>query len=350
MPQVSVIVPVYKVEKYIRRCIDSILNQTYSDFELILVDDGSPDECAAICDDYAAKDERIRVIHKENGGVSRARNAALNVVTGKYLTFCDSDDYWEQGWLESLYTSIAVSGVDSVTAGYQCVSEKGELLRTRECEYNKYDFARIEDKLVFLSTKVFRNVLGWAVWGRIFRTSIINEHHIRFCETCGNFAEDLGFVVEYTLCSTSAISIESTGYCYLQRQESMMHQSADVVKLDAVNEISKQIWKRCSSLGTEEQNEISFPIIHFLVMNCQYCKITNSSQYPDLAKEIQKIQDKQWYIKQTRALFRCYSQLKRLFGKDYARRILLFSNYCLHGDWKRYKVESAFYYKVVSKL
>ena len=91
-PLLSIIVPVYNVEKYIERCIKSILNQSFTNFELILVDDGSPDNCGKICDEYKKKDSRIKVIHKKNGGLSDARNAGLNIATGKYIGFVDSDD------------------------------------------------------------------------------------------------------------------------------------------------------------------------------------------------------------------------------------------------------------------
>lgn len=100
MPLLSIIVPVYKVENYIHRCVDSILNQTFRDFELILVDDGSPDDCGAICDDYAAKDSRVRVIHQENRGAAAARNAGLDAAIGDYVAFCDSDDLVAEKWLE----------------------------------------------------------------------------------------------------------------------------------------------------------------------------------------------------------------------------------------------------------
>ena len=90
---ISVIVPIYKVEKYLQKCVDSILAQTYSNLEIILVDDGSPDRCGELCDEYAEKDGRIRVIHKKNGGLSDARNAGIDVAAGKYLAFVDSDDY-----------------------------------------------------------------------------------------------------------------------------------------------------------------------------------------------------------------------------------------------------------------
>lgn len=106
MPQISIIVPVYKVEQYLDRCVNSILNQTFTDFELILVDDGSPDRCPQMCDEWAKKDARIHVIHKENGGLSSARNAGLAVMQGEYVNFVDSDDWIEHHMLERLFTLL----------------------------------------------------------------------------------------------------------------------------------------------------------------------------------------------------------------------------------------------------
>lgn len=100
---ISVIVPIYRVEQYLRKCIDSILNQTYNNIEIILVDDGSPDNCGKICDEYAKRDSRIRVIHKENGGLSDARNTGIDACKGNYITFVDSDDYIENDYVETLY-------------------------------------------------------------------------------------------------------------------------------------------------------------------------------------------------------------------------------------------------------
>ncbi len=115
MPVISVIVPVYKVEPYIHKCIDSILAQTFTDFELILVDDGSPDCCPAICDEYAKKDERVKVIHKANGGQSSARNVALDMATGAYITFIDSDDYIMENMLARLHETAVAYNADIVS-------------------------------------------------------------------------------------------------------------------------------------------------------------------------------------------------------------------------------------------
>ena len=102
-PKISVIVPVYNAEKYLHRCIDSILNQTFPDFELLLIDDGSKDQSGEICDEYAKKDSRVKVFHKENGGVSSARNVGIDNAVGEYICFCDSDDWVEKTWLLSFF-------------------------------------------------------------------------------------------------------------------------------------------------------------------------------------------------------------------------------------------------------
>ena len=117
-PKISIIVPVYKVEPYLRKCLDSIINQTYQNLEIILVDDGSPDNCGAICDEYAAQDGRIKVIHKENGGVSSARNAGLDAATGEWIGFVDSDDQVELDMFESLLRGAMVQGADIAICGF----------------------------------------------------------------------------------------------------------------------------------------------------------------------------------------------------------------------------------------
>ena len=126
MPTISVIVPVYKVEPYLRRCVDSILGQTFTDFELILVDDGSPDNCPAICDEYAVKDSRVHVIHQENGGLSAARNAGIDASSGEYLMFIDSDDFISKIMLETLYLRIKTTKTKMAVCGIYCIDEHGQ--------------------------------------------------------------------------------------------------------------------------------------------------------------------------------------------------------------------------------
>ena len=122
-PLVSIIVPIYKVEPYLRRCLDSIVNQTYTNLEIILVDDGSPDGCPQICDEYAAKDKRIVVIHKENGGLSDARNAGLDICKGEYIFFIDSDDWIKTDTIEFLYKITQDKKSDIVIGDYITTTE-----------------------------------------------------------------------------------------------------------------------------------------------------------------------------------------------------------------------------------
>ena len=124
-PLISVIVPGYKVEDYLNRCVESIINQSYHNLEIILVDDGSPDLCGKMCDDFSKKDERVVVVHKENGGLSDARNAGLDIAKGKYVGFIDSDDYIEKDMFEMLYSLIAKYDADISTCGiYDCFADK----------------------------------------------------------------------------------------------------------------------------------------------------------------------------------------------------------------------------------
>ena len=118
MPEISIIVPIYNVEQYLKRCVDSILAQTFKDFELILVDDGSPDSCPFICDEYARIDSRIKVIHKANGGLSDARNAGLEMAMGNYIAFVDSDDWIASDTYEYLYELIKKNKADVVSGSY----------------------------------------------------------------------------------------------------------------------------------------------------------------------------------------------------------------------------------------
>ena len=126
-PKISVIVPVYKVEPYLRKCLDSIVNQTYRNLEIILVDDGSPDNCGAICDEYAAGDGRIRVIHQENGGVSSARNAGLSAVTGEWVGWVDSDDWIEPDMYEYLLKNALEQNADIAVCSHYEVHRETEV-------------------------------------------------------------------------------------------------------------------------------------------------------------------------------------------------------------------------------
>lgn len=194
-PKISIIVPVYKVEKYLHRCLDSILGQTFIDWECILVDDGSPDFSGAICDEYAAKDSRIHVIHKDNEGVSKARNVGLKNASGEWISFVDSDDSLYDNALEILYSYVA-DDCDLVMAGYTTVREDGSV-RTAEAKKRNAILTREEAIKEMFSPSDYP-YQGYSVC-KLFRKRNIIDYGIGF-DVNIYFNEDRLFVVEY-LCA-----------------------------------------------------------------------------------------------------------------------------------------------------
>lgn len=173
-PKISVIVPVYNVEEYLHRCVDSILAQTFTDFELLLIDDGSTDNSGRICDEYAEKDERVKVIHKENGGVSSARNVGLNNARGYLVCFCDSDDWVSKDWLQYFITK---KDFDMIIQGYT-YKKIGENSNVYFSRLNKYNGNK-NDLDIMLQDCFSANNMGY-LWCRAFKRSIIEIHSIRF--------------------------------------------------------------------------------------------------------------------------------------------------------------------------
>ena len=182
---ISIIVPVYKVEKYIDRCVESIINQTYKNIEIILVDDGSPDNCPKICDEWAKKDKRIRVIHKENRGVSSARNVGIDVAKGKYIGFVDSDDYIEKEMYEMLVRAInSDRKIDLAVC---------DIKRDNNSVESNTEVFEIIDKKNVISAKF---PLGGYVWNCLYKRQIIQDNAIRFDKKIV-YGEDLIFFINY---------------------------------------------------------------------------------------------------------------------------------------------------------
>ena len=337
MPQVSVIVPVYKVEKYVYRCIDSILNQTFTDFELILVDDGSLDNCSEICDEYAIKDCRVQVIHKENGGVSSARNIGLDACCCEYVTFIDSDDYVCENWLETLYNAIIKDASDLVSSGIQYVDENGIFINILDCERGNFILDDQNKRLDFIISHVLNGKFGWSVWKSLFRLNIIKQNHICFCLDCENYAEDLCFTIEYLLYSTKVKSCDLFGYYYVRHDGSMMSNSTSVLKFNAMNEVSKQFGIRYFSCYSGLHYKKIYSVIHYLIMNKEYYRVASGNQfYPEACK----IKDREWYKKQTYMAFVSRNEFVYYLGMKYAREAFFTSVFCLFRIWEVYSVLS----------
>lgn len=196
MPKISVIVPVYKVEHSLRRCVDSILGQTFRDFELILIDDGSPDRSGQICDKYAEKDTRVQVIHQANSGAAAARNRGMEEAGGEYIAFVDSDDTVEPGFLEGLLHAIETYGGDIAVCNY--MQTENNMVKTTvfhgfpEGTYLNADEMR---KKLFVNIATANSNGYFSLWNKLFRANFIRNHHIAIPSNM-SFGEDLCFILD----------------------------------------------------------------------------------------------------------------------------------------------------------
>ncbi len=216
MPTVSLIVPVYKTEDKVERCINSILDQTFKDFELILIDDGSPDNCGKICDEYAAKDERIRVFHKENGGVASAKNLGIDNAKGEYLSFVDSDDFIDPDYLETL--SDGACNCDLAIAGLKYLSEK-TLLPYSSLEFGGSRMIVKKDFTEELPQLLSCRALNYHV-AKFYRRKVVESNQIRFTDFKKTGADDTVFNFEVVSKCQKISVIDKCVYNYITYQQS----------------------------------------------------------------------------------------------------------------------------------
>ncbi|EOZ5988003.1 glycosyltransferase family 2 protein [Enterococcus faecium] len=274
MCEISIIVPVYKVEPYLRKCVDSILAQTFTDFEVILVDDGSPDNSGKICDEYASKDSRVRVIHKKNGGLSSARNAGIDVARGKYLGFVDSDDYIEKDMYEVLYENLKTHNADISSV---------ELIPFHDDKYKK---ANKEKKVILLNKKeAIKSVLEGTqfyayAWNKLYRKELF--YNKRFLE--GKTFEDAYIIIDILLESEKIIVSNEEKYFYLQRNDSIMgkkfsNKTFDVIKAWQYNQ--KKILSYFPDLKDSYQRRVCwayFYVLDKLILSSDYKHIPETKE------------------------------------------------------------------------
>lgn len=309
---VSVIVPIYKTEKYLRKCVDSILSQTYTNLEILLIDDGSPDHCKEICDEYAKKDKRIRVIHNDNHGVSYSRNCGIKTATGEYLLFIDSDDYVNSIYVEGLVKSI--QGYDIAISNALCfLAEKESYI----------PYARINGVITHQIREDFQKIFRvfGVVWGKLYRTAILRQKSILFDESISN-VEDTLFSFEYLkYIATYNVSREAE-YIYVWNQEDSLSKHFDWVdnlaQLDKIFTKLKDCLYFCNIEGG-----------NFLWRLCVYCISSTNSGYQKYKKRI--------------------SFIRNSLGKEYKARGIKHNllSICIRAKiyWPIY-----LYYKIKSKI
>lgn len=221
MCRVSVIVPVYQVEAYLPGCLDSILAQTFSDFELILVNDGTKDGCPAIMAEYARRDGRIREIHKENGGLSSARNAGLEAARGEFIAFVDSDDTVAPQWLEETVRAADETGAEQVLYNYAMVVD-GRI----QPPYLHFESETIDVDRLGLADYFYRYWMpyrhGQEAWSKLYRRRVIEENGLRFAPNDEIFAEDTLFSAMYLMHTHKIAALNRAYVYYVQRGDSLM--------------------------------------------------------------------------------------------------------------------------------
>lgn len=309
-PKVSIICPVYNAEKYIHRCIDSIKSQTLSDWELILVDDGSPDKSGAICDEYADEDPRIRVIHKENGGVSMARQTGVEAATGEFLIHADPDDYVEPEMLEEMVSEIEHQGVDILVTDFY-VDRNG---KTSELKKQTFEGSTCKE----LSEEILFQRLHGSLWNKIVRQSCYRASAPQFFPGV-NYCEDVLIWVQMSRFNVSVGYLPKAYYHYVQVEDSITNRfdrkdfEASVKYVDLLCKLldeksvlvsySKQMVKYnafCRNLLSDNELKELFPEVKTYTRNRYYLRPIYRlafSGYQNIA----------------RILLRCYSILTRKF-------------------------------------
>lgn len=313
-PIISIIVPIYNVGKYLPKCIESILNQTFKNFELILVNDGSTDNSGVVCDDYAKKDTRIKIIHKSNGGVSSARNAGLYVAKGEYIGFVDPDDYIDKNMYEKLYRL--------------CIDNNSDIAI---CRFNREINRKIQNKesteeIIELNNMEAMNEL---FKGNLYRFSLCNK---LFSKKCFNdvlfpeerIHEDLSTTYKLFANSKKAVYINYCGYIYVRRENSILTSTYNEKRLQAFI-----AWDEIIEFIDKNYYEIIEQVIatftYWCVDNILYIlnQVNNSKKKNNYLNIIQKYTTKYYiYIKRNNILSRSYKLRIRIFNINYKLFIL----------------------------
>lgn len=276
---ISVIIPVYKVEKYFDKCIESVINQSYRNLEIILVDDGSPDNCPAMCDNWAKKDNRIKVIHKTNGGLSDARNAGMAVATGEFMGFVDSDDWISSDMYQQLHELLTADGSDIAACGVEMVWEDeipSYRLTKSGCRFLNQEEA--------MRAIIEESWLKQPVWYKLYKTALVRD--ILF--PVGKYHEDVFWSYQAVAKAEKVSVTDRVGYYYVQHNGSIMGESYSLKRLDAIEAKKNRILfihERFPMLETLTQIDLLFSCMYHGQMAIKYLKNSERKQAFKLLKD-----------------------------------------------------------------
>lgn len=318
-PLVSIIVPIYKVEPYLRRCLDSIVNQTYANLEIILVDDGSPDGCPQICDEYASNDNRIIVVHKKNGGLSDARNVGLDICKGDYISFVDSDDYVDHNFIESLIEPTKKDSYDFIIADHLSSNEQ------KGSTHLSCNEGPIQDNLTIIRSYCSLQYPPSA-WAKIYRSSFLKSNQFRFQK--GLLFEDQLWSCMLASSAEKIFIIHKQVYHYTIRTDSIM-QCNDI-------DFSKRLSSWCFILSTELEILSAYKIklnklysLFFLNKIIEILKISNGQKqlFKKTFRAIKKTIKKNpaiFWLKQTNGLEKIFFSLLSISPPFFTEEAMFF--------------------------
>lgn len=313
MKKISIIVPVYKVENYLHQCVDSILAQTYANFELILVDDGSPDSCPRICDEYAQKDSRIKVVHKDNGGLSDARNFGIEAATGDYFTFVDSDDYWDdETALEKCMSACIYMDADVLLFGFKKYYQD-----TNEYETIRMGISYEEcNKLVPIEELLKRNVFVTSACNKIVKASFFRgPSGIRFVK--GQLSEDIEYCAQLLLSTTKFAVLPENFYIYRKgRKDSISHNIGKKNITDIAEVLEKYV-------AQSKDIDDSLPLLNYLSLQyVLWMTVSTMLPFAEIKETIASMKKIWWITKYDWCPYVKKVSMVRWMGFDIVRRLL----------------------------
>lgn len=337
MKSTSVIVPVFNADQYLCRCIDSILAQTFRDFEVILVDDGSTDRSGTICDEYAAKDSRINVIHKPNEGVAVARNTGLSAAHGEYIAFCDSDDAWEPELLEKAISVMGPEAADCVLFNADWIYPDGGI-NTTSFDPGTFDLSSADRRFSYFMSVFFQYHHGYEVWNRVFRAKIIREHDLRFCTTCNNYAEDMGFLAKFALYANKLVAIDDSLYHYYVVENSITRHS-DKLRLNEHNESAKDFAIEAAKASFYQPDPKYDSCVYFMFMYPQLKLLFQRGNLNNIHSKLSEIEDLDYFQTSLNEVLKRKEEIIKYVRDPVLKNVFLLCRYCIHGNWNRYRVE-----------
>lgn len=295
---ISIIIPVYNAEQYLPRCLNSVTGQTYQNLEIILVNDGSTDNSKTIMESYADKDNRIRIIHKENGGLSTARNAGLDIVHGAYITFIDSDDWVHKEYVESLYHNLVNFHADIVGVGLQKIWDisKQPVKVSKQIKVFEYDSEQAIEQMWYQ-----KNIDNCAC-GKLYRTSLFQT--VRY--PVGKLYEDLATTYRLFWKADKIVNISEKLYFYFQHTDSIMSRSFDKRNMDRIF-VSEELlnWACGQSEAVRDAAEVRFFVSNIQVLREIPIEKEYSKEISMIQDNIKKYRKKVWKNKEAKTSIRC---------------------------------------------